>query len=800
MEDLATFIQSMSEKYGLLDPNHKTNAPLLPARKQSQNDSQNNHEKHFSSDPSWKCLSAFLNSHERDTNHEETTNKSPKKRHGEHAEADKEDRNLHVSNSSERNNSFSNMKTSDYIQNVSFLDELQNPSLSDDMESTAVSKVQLLDPDQEHGSSGRSSPFQEFLAEDEEEEFCNENGLVRSFDELPEKEDARWKTSELWFREYCSSRNTPKTSSEKSVRDTKVRSLRDEEAASSNGDVQSLQEGFTSEIEGQGHDFVSTSDCERSGLPTQDFAEVLDNIEKGRERALQVNEKVEKLLEESGLGCGGEREGKAAEDDVHSTRFSQKHYDPERAGKVFEKQVSLRVSYEDILTEHERLGRTHNDLDKAGASAKPAYQERGGKVFGNRVLCEEAAADEARLGQKGEKTRKMLEDSTWVLNKECLRARRVSQETVLVGAAPTEFLPDDAAVGQAQESAEVESPSIQQRVSDIDEASRVLLAQLDKSRSLLSPSQEHVKRSGHSPPKFSHRHQKLSLQEQGQGSHPVSPQQQKAHEKDNIIPSWQQHRKVQGEREDHVSLDEDITNSSRQQQKKGEREQHFSPRGQACDEDSVLPSQQPRKDQARRGHYASPRQEEYDEGFIMPSRQHHPKDQEGGEHHVSPRQQAYYEDKIMPSREQHARQNSGEKQSEGDEREELDSEVSYGGSYPNKDGEKEAIYLPKEVEGMDYEDIAKSWETEWEQEVLEASESRPSDDPKWSRINEMLSHNGFSPIRSSSPATEFEEQLYSVLAEVVTNYERREKLVQVPFDSPDHASHLDLPTLSYEQS
>ena len=793
MEDLATFIQSMSEKYGLLDPNHKTYTPLLPARKHSQNDSQNTHEKHFSSDPSWKCLSEFLNSHEMDTNHEEITNNSPKKRLGEHAEADKEDRNLQVSNSSELNNSFSNMKTSDYIQNVSFLDELQNPSLSDDMESTAVSKVQLLDPDQEHGSSGQSSPFQRFLAQDDEGEFCNENGLVRSFDELPQKEDVRWKTSELWFRDYCSSRNTPKTFSERSVRsDTKVRSLRDAEGASSNGDVQSLQEGFTSEIDGQGHGFVSTSDYERSGLP-QDFAEVLDNIEKGRERALQVNEKVEKLLEESGLGCGRERQGKNAEADVLSTRVSPKHY-PERAGKVFKKQVSLRVSYEDILTEHERLGQTHNGLEKAGASAEPAHPERGGKVFGNRVL-NEAAADEARLGQNGERSRKMLEDSTWVPKKEFLRAGRVSQETSSVEVTPTEFLPQDTGLGQAQESAEVGSSSIKQRVSDIDEASRILLAQLDKSRSLLSPSQEHVKRSGHTTPKFSHRHQKLSLEEQGQGSHPVSPQQQKAHEEDSIIPSWCQHRKAQVEREDHVSVDEDSTNPSRQQHKEGgEREHHVSPGKQAYDEVSVLPLQQPRKYQARRGHYVSPRQQAYDDDFIMPSRQHHTKEQQEGEDNVSPRQQAYYEDKIMPSREQHARQNSGAKQSGGDEGEELESEFSYGGSYPNKNGEKEAVYLTKETEGMDYEDIAKSWETEWDQEVLEAAESRPSDDAKWSRINEMLSHNGFSPIRSSSPATEFEEQLYSVLAEVVTNYERREKLVQVPFDSPDYASHLDLPT------
>jgi hypothetical protein len=55
--------------------------------------------------------------------------------------------------------------------------------------------------------------------------------------------------------------------------------------------------------------------------------------------------------------------------------------------------------------------------------------------------------------------------------------------------------------------------------------------------------------------------------------------------------------------------------------------------------------------------------------------------------------------------------------------------------------------------------------------------------PKWvARINTMLCHNGFSPILASSMmslTTDFEESLYTTLIDVIYNYERRERLVQV---------------------
>ena len=123
-----------------------------------------------------------------------------------------------------------------------------------------------------------------------------------------------------------------------------------------------------------------------------------------------------------------------------------------------------------------------------------------------------------------------------------------------------------------------------------------------------------------------------------------------------------------------------------------------------------------------------------------------------------------------------------------------DFEVGNGAIGHPKNRHKDEKFFTTHVNESEnyYQDNAKPWEKAWneleeERGVEEEEELRrpvESNNPvechsKWERINGLLCQNGFPPVRSPSSTSEFEEEIYLVLSEIVTNYERREKLVQV---------------------
>lgn len=350
MEDLASFIQSMSEKYGLLDTagnkiGSTTSHRLMHTADTHQGIEQ---EEDLGLDTNWECLSTFLNSNTDQVDHEPSKHEVRKKsqtskriklarkllqEQSSQEEGDDDDDEENESASSAR----TSMKTSDLLHNASFLDELQNPSLSDDLRSTGMTHGRTssdsVDKENDHCSGQSSLLVQEFLTnagEDlDEVEFAQGMGIQ------PQKDsDARsWQTSQLWFQDYCSAKQSVAAKNSFSERPLggeapkahgsadhhfKVRGFNlAHDILLSSGSSTSPGTELDSQVAEDCHS-AAASDC---GAPAasaatavacgsrcetpDDFAAAVESVERGRESAVLVNARVDRMLEDNGASHRG---------------------------------------------------------------------------------------------------------------------------------------------------------------------------------------------------------------------------------------------------------------------------------------------------------------------------------------------------------------------------------------------------------------------------------------------------------------------------------------------------------------
>jgi hypothetical protein len=354
MEDLASFIQSMSEKYGLLDTagNNKigstTSHRLMHTADTHQGIEQ---EEDLGLDTNWECLSTFLNSNIDEVDHEPSKHDVRKKsqtskritlarkllqeQSSQEEGDDDDDDEANESASSAR----TSMKTSDLLHNASFLDELQNPSLSDDLRSTGMTHGRTssdsVDKENDHCSGQSSLLVQEFLTNAGEEdldevEFAQEMGIQ------PQKDpDARsWQTSQLWFQDYCSAKQSAAAQNSFSERPLGG------EAPKAHGpaDHHFKDRGFNlahdillssgsstspgTELDSQVAEDCHSAAASECGAPAasaaatavacgsrcetpDDFAAAVESVERGRESAVLVNARVDRMLEDNGASHRG---------------------------------------------------------------------------------------------------------------------------------------------------------------------------------------------------------------------------------------------------------------------------------------------------------------------------------------------------------------------------------------------------------------------------------------------------------------------------------------------------------------
>ena len=756
MEDLASFIQTLSEKYGLLDfGSDKLDSTVTnhfqiyaPSADEEQEDHGQENCDGLGVDTSWECLTSFLNKHDlQHTNmHNFHTKKSSlSKRRERNCQLPHDDQgvgdveaaeslNRPQSGSSDRAPSLANtIETSDLIQNASFLDELQNPSLSEDLQSTGMTKGRDSLDENDHG---QTSLLQEFLVVNGEKdvdvmEFAKEMGLS-SFNEYPQKEDVPWHAnSDAWFREFGSTRTNLTSSSQRLVRmDTKIaeeecldRELLAHDILTSNDIL--LSSGSSSsptgtELDGQVEDCHSASASQRGGdaavarsrcASPEGFAEALESVERGRERASIVNARVEKMLVES---------------DSHHSRAVQQA--AEAAG-----------------------GKSLNSVREDNYAAEDA-----GKMSG------------LRFG-----------------------------------------IPENGSVG-----------SLKQRMADVDEGKRLLLTQLDKSRSLLSPSKRptlfrsrssasdrgeawrQIRRSSEEVGDRSERDDNASLRQLDEGDCTHSRHSQEKvsspHEDDSLSRA-----SSRGER-DHkpdsgassIQEEEDSGHGAKAashylgQRRESSRNQDIdhqplaSPVDQLPRFDIKIDSSGDRRigrNLRIRIPNFQPSANQYDpritDGQDLPenqvgiycSRETLTQDRQkenNGSLAISPRiKQSDVYDEIR----------------EGREKFETGQPILVLSSQNHQIGEGFCARI------KEYYNFTSSWGNEWtevEEEVIEARDPTPIGasvgQSKWERVNNLLCQNGFPTIRCSNvPVSDFEEDCHLVLSDVVSNYERREKFVQV---------------------
>lgn len=340
MEDLASFIQSMSEKYGLLDVTAGNKIGSTTSHRLIQR------EEDLGLDANWECLSTFLNSNtdeaDRQSGKHEMRKKSQTSKRiklarkllqeqssqGEEGDDDDDEEGGSASSA------MTSMKTSDLLHNASFLDELQNPSLSDDLRSTGMTQGRTssdsVDKENDHCSGQSSLLVQEFLTnageEDlEEVEFAEEMGVQ------PQKES--WQTSQLWFQEYCSAKQSAAAKNSSSERPLGGEAPKAHGPADhhfkdrgynlahdillSSGSSTSPGTELDSQVAEDCHS-AAASDCGAPAASAADavacgsrcetpdeFAAAVEIVERGRERAVLVNARVDRMLEESGASHRG---------------------------------------------------------------------------------------------------------------------------------------------------------------------------------------------------------------------------------------------------------------------------------------------------------------------------------------------------------------------------------------------------------------------------------------------------------------------------------------------------------------
>lgn len=750
MEDLASFIQTLSEKYGLLDfgndkvDNTGTNQfqqKYTPTADDQIVHGQQNGDS-LGMDTSWECLTSFLNKRDlqcANRHNSRTKQSSTSKPRVFNDQLPHDDQGDDViegaqtlirpgSGSSQgRTASLANtMRTSDLIQNASFLDELQNPSLSEDLQSTGMTNGRDSLDDNDHG---QSSLLQEFLAGNGEKdvdvlEFAKEMGLS-SFDEGPQKEDATWHAnSDTWFREFCSKTRNITSSSQKSARmDTKVtedvcldRGLLAHDILKPNDILLSSGSSISpdgTELDGQVEDChsASASQCgadadaavARSRCTSPDgFAAALESVERGRERAAIVNARVEKMLEES---------------DGH----------------------------------HGRGG--HHAAESTCGKSVTRVREDTGKI------------SKLRFG-----------------------------------------ISENGSVG-----------SLKQRLADMDEGNRLLLSQLDKSRSLLSPSKQptlfglrssasdkidtwrqpaQTSRSNEEVGDRSEQDNDVSLRHLDDDGSMIRLR----HSQDRISSPHEHdlHKKAssRGERDiksdsraSPIQVEEDSchgakTSYCRSQRRPSSRNQdidHQPSIASSVDQmhrvdvrrDSPGDRQMGRNLRIRIPNF-QPAEDQYDPR--NPDGQGLPKNQGGiySSRETLTQDHQYSGTLAVSPRDNHS----------DDGREEFETDPpSLVHSEQNRQNDEGFCARAKEPFNF-----TNSWEKDWtdieEEEVIETTDPTPSrtfgGQSKWERVNNLLCQNGFPTIRCSNiSASDFEEDCYLVLSDIVSNYERREKLVQV---------------------
>lgn len=447
MEDLASFIQSMSEKYGLLDTAGNNKIGSTTSHRLMHNTADTHQggieqEEDLGLDTNWECLSTFLNSNTDQVDHEPSTKHEVRKKSSQTSkritlarkllqqeqssqeEGDDDDDDDEEDNES-ASSARTSMKTSDLLHNASFLDELQNPSLSDDLRSTGMTHGRTssdsVDKENDHCSGQSSLLVQEFLTNAGEEdldevEFAQEMGIQPQKDNC----DARsWQTSsQLWFQDYCSAKQSAaakKSFSErplggeapKAAHGPADHHFKDRggynlahDILLSSGSSTSPGTELDSQVAEDCHS-AAASDC---GAPAasaaaatavacgsrcetpDDFAAAVESVERGRESAVLVSARVDRMLEDNGASHRG---------------------------------AVVR-----------RSGATHVSEENGG----------GGTSSSSRIVHEEFFAD--------------------------VRVKDLSNGSLV----------------------SVARQCSSSRVADIDEASKLLLVQLDKSRSLLGPS------------------------------------------------------------------------------------------------------------------------------------------------------------------------------------------------------------------------------------------------------------------------------------------------------------------------
>jgi hypothetical protein len=565
-------------------------------------------------------------------------------------------------------------------------------------------------------------------------EFAKEMGLS-SFSECPQKEDAPWHAnSDAWFREFCSTRNNVTISSQRSVRvDTKV------------AEEVRLDRGLLA------HDILASNDI------------LLSSGSSSSPTGTELDGQVEDCHSASASQCGA-----------------------------------------DVAISRSRCA------SPEGFAAALESVKRG---------RERAAIVNARV-------EKMLEES------DSHHSRPVHHATEIVGGKSINRLREDNYAAEDVEkmpelrfgkSEDGSVGSLKKRMADMDEGNRLLLTQLDKSRSLLSPSKQpalfrsrssasdrseawrQTRRSSEEVGDRSEQDDKVSLRQPDEGGSTMLPR----HSQEKI-PSQHEHNpqsraSSRGERDYKPDSrassiqDEDSSHGSRASSHyPGQR--RASSRNQEIDHQPSIASP---VDQLHRFNINRDSSGDRHIGrnltiripnFQPPADQYDPRyadgqDLPGNQEGICSSREALTQD--HQNQYDRALAVSPRDKQSGDYEEIQEGRENFEAGQPSvvhsgQNHEKEEGFCARTKE---YYNFTSSWGKEWtevEEEVIETIDPTPSrtsvGQSKWERLNNLLCQNGFPTIRSSNvPASDFEEDCHLVFSDVVSNYERREKFVQVSY-------------------
>uniref|UniRef100_A0A7I4CIW0 Centrosomal protein of 70 kDa n=1 Tax=Physcomitrium patens TaxID=3218 RepID=A0A7I4CIW0_PHYPA len=770
MEDLASFIQTLSEKYGLLDfggskvdstaANHfeQENSPTTAVRQASIN--QENGDC-LDVDTSWECLTTFLNKLEleRSNMYDFPRKKFPTSKQkepndllfGQGAEDVEEEQTLNQPEtfSPDRAASFANtLQTSDLIQNASFLDELQNPSLSEDLQSTGMTKGRdSFDENYHH--SWQSSPLQEFLAIDGEKdvdvlEFAKEMKLS-SCNEFPQKEDAAWHASNAWFQEFCSTRNNVSTSlSQISVRaETKIANEVCLDRGLSTHDIVLSKEILLSsgsssspagtEIDGQAEDSHSAAasqcgagtaaDRSRCNSP-EGYASGIEGIKRGRKKAAIVSARVEKMLEESGSQYEGAAH-KSAENACGNPKnmVKREDFNSEDAGKMSEFRFGMS---ENGNSGSQKQRTTETD---EGSSQLLTQLNRSRSLLSPSFRPSSCRSRSSAL-EKSESRR------------QALQAERFSEE-----------------VGERCG----ENGDLYLRQMDgggINVTSRHCLGRV-------SPPHQHELLKGASSRRegnFGPDDRDSATQEDdlGQGIKKSS-----SYDSGQRRLSSKNHAEIDYQPSKASSVDQVDENSRRgnllRDRPLGRKIRMHFPKSKRISDPY---------DTRNSGEQDLP---EDQEGILnhMVKLNQEKQDRNRGSLAVSPR---------------HEKIHDCEEVGHGEESERGLARCSF--KHPGQNHQNEESMCTR---SRDCCKVTSSWGQEWtevEEEIVETTDLAPCrafvDHTKWEKVNNLLCQNGFSTIRSSNiPTSDFEEDCFRVLSKLVNYYERREQFVQALLEEGD---------------